>query len=43
MVSMLDSTMERLTTEAFCGCCLAGWSKFWGDDGYIKIHRGGNE
>jgi hypothetical protein len=23
--------------------CLAGWSKFWGDDGYIKIHRGGNE
>lgn len=24
-------------------CCVAGWSKFWGDDGYIKIHRGGNE
>eukprot|EP00775_Hariotina_reticulata_P009003 gene9003-9176_t len=19
------------------------WSKFWGDDGYIKIHRGGND
>jgi hypothetical protein len=24
-------------------CPAAGWSKFWGSDGYIRIKRGGND